>query len=212
MEAGLTMPATRKIMLIRHGEKPKIPPPPQGIDENGNVDAESLTTRGWQRARLLVSLFNPDNGGVRNGLARPTALFASKINDEHGKRPVETLKPLAATLRLPIDQSYSGTKIGSRVKQATAGGLILALGYDTSEIPDLVKAITTTAGSVLAAWRRTDLPLIASHIAPGATIPNHWPGKRYDVVWVFDLNDDGATYRFSQVPQFLFPSDLATPI
>jgi hypothetical protein len=206
------MPATRKIMLIRHGEKPKVPPPPQGIDENGNVDPESLTTQGWQRARLLVSLFKPANGEVRSGLACPTALFASKINDDHGKRPVETLKPLAAALHLPIDQSYSGTKIESRATPAPAGGLVLALGYDASEIPDLVKAITTTAGFVLAAWRRTDIPLIASQIAPGATIPNHWPGKRYDVVWVFDLNDDGATYRFSQVPQFLFPSDLATPI
>jgi hypothetical protein len=206
------MPATRKIMLIRHGEKPKIPPPPQGIDENGNVDPESLTTQGWQRARLLVSLFNPDHGEIRNGLARPTALFASKINDDHGKRPVETLRPLAAALQLPIDQSYSGSKIISKAKPAAGGGLVLALGYGASEIPDLVKAMTATPGFALAAWRRTDIPIIASQIAPGAAIPNHWPGKRYDVVWVFDLNDDGATYRFSQVPQFLFPSDIATPI
>jgi hypothetical protein len=206
------MPATRKIMLIRHSEKPAVPPPPDGIDENGNVDAESLTTQGWQRARLLISLFNPDSGQFRAGLARPTALFAGKVNGDHGKRPVETLKPLAAALRLPIDQSYSGSKIVSQARSTTAGGFVLALGYGASQIPDLVRAMTTTGGFALAAWRRNDIPVIAGQIAPSAAIPSHWPGKRYDVVWVFDLNGDGTTYRFSQVPQFLLPGDLATPI
>jgi hypothetical protein len=207
------MPTTRKIMLIRHGEKPTVPPPPQGIDENGNVDPESMTSQGWQRARLLVSLFNPESGRLRTGLACPTALFANKINDEHGKRPKETLTPLSAALHLSIDQTYSGSKIVSQVTSTAASGkFVLALGYDTSQIPDLVKAMTTTGGSALAAWRRTDIPVIASQIAPGAAIPDHWPGKRYDVVWVFDLTDDGVTYRFSQVPQVLLPGDLATPI
>lgn len=207
------MPATRKIMLVRHGEKPAVPPPPQGIDENGNVDPESLTAQGWQRARLLVSLFNPESGKLRTGLARPTALFAGKTNDDHGKRPLQTLRPLASALQLPIDQTYSGSKIVSRVTPTGAGsGFVLALGYDVSQIPDLARAMTTAGGVVLAAWRRTDIPVIAGQIVPGVPVPDRWPGKRYDVVWVFDLNDDGTTYRFSQVPQVLLPSDLATPI
>jgi hypothetical protein len=207
------MPATRKIMLIRHAEKPKVPPPPQGIDENGNVDPESMTAQGWQRARLLVALFNPENGQFRAGLARPTALFASKINDNHGKRPTETLRPLSTALQLPINGSYSGSKIVSMVTPAATGaGFALALGYDVSQIPDFVSGIMMTGGFALAAWRRTDIPAIASQIAPGAAIPDHWPGKRYDLVWVFDLTDDGKTYRFSQVPQLLFPGDLPTPI
>jgi hypothetical protein len=206
------MPATRKIMLIRHGEKPAVPPPPQGIDDKGNIDPESMTPEGWQRARLLVSLFDPENGPLRAGLARPNALFASKITDNRGKRPVETLEPLASALALPIDQSYSSTKIESKASKKPGGGIVLAIGYGPSQIPNLVHGVIATGGFVLVAWRRGDIPAIASQIAPGANVPDHWPGKRYDMVWVFDLNDDGTTYRFSQVPEFLLPGDLATPI
>jgi hypothetical protein len=207
------MSATRKIMLIRHGEKPAVPPPPQGIDENGGSDPESMTVQGWQRARLLVSMFNPDKGRLRTGLARPTALFAGKINNDHGKRPVQTLQPLATALQLPIDQSYSSSKIVSQVTSTPeAGGFVLALGRDVSQIPDLVGALMTIGGIALIAWRRGDIPTIASQIAPTAAIPGHWPGKRYDVVWVFDLNGDGTTYRFSQIPELLLPGDLAIPI
>lgn len=207
------MPTTRKIMLIRHGEKPAVPLP-QGIDEDGDVDPESMTAQGWKRARLLVSLFNPEHGRFRRGLARPTTLFASELNEDRGKRPMETLTPLARALHLAIDQSYSGSKIVTQASPTTTegGGFVLALGYGASRIPELVKAMLTTGGCVLAAWRRGDLPAIAAQIAPAAAIPGHWPGKRYDVVWVFDLNPDGTTYRFSQVPQLLLPGDLATPI
>jgi hypothetical protein len=207
------MSATRKIMLIRHGEKPAVPPPPQGIDENGNLDPASMTAEGWKRARLLVSLFDPKDSRFRPGLARPTALFAGKIDDDRGKRPMETITPLAKALHLSIDQSYSGSKIITQVSpKPVAGGFALAIGYGESRIPELVRAIKTTGGSVLAAWRRGDLPTIGGLIAPSAAVPGHWPGQRYDVVWVFDLNDDNTTYRFSQVPQLLLPGDLAAPI
>jgi hypothetical protein len=207
------MSPTRKIMLIRHGEKPAVPPPPPGMDANGNPDPKSMTAQGWKRARLLVSLFDPHHGKVRNGLAHPTALFASKISDDEGKRPMETLQPLATALHLPIDQSYGSSKIVSKVNSMTAaGGFTIALGYGASEIPQLVRAMIATGGSVLVAWRRGDIPTIASEIAPAAAIPGHWPAARYDVVWVFDLNDDGTTYRFSQIPQLLLPGDLTATI
>jgi hypothetical protein len=206
------MPATRKIMLIRHGEKPAVPPPPQGIDENGDVDPESMTVQGWKRARLLVSLFDPEDGRLRAGIARPNALFASKIADNRGKRPVQTLEPLASALHLPIDQSYSSTKIESKASKTPGGGIVLAIGYGPSQIPDLVRGLVATGGFVLVAWRRGDIPAIGSQIAPGAVVPDHWPGKRFDMIWVFDLNDDGKTYRFSQIPEVLLPDDLATSI
>jgi hypothetical protein len=207
------MPATRKIMLIRHGEKPDVHSALQGIDESGNIDPESMTAEGWKRARLLVSLFDPPSGRFRTGLARPTMLFASKINGDHGKRPAETLEPLASALHLAIDQSYSSTKTEVKVIPTPAGsGFVLAIGSTAGQIPDLVKAITAKGGFALVAWRRGDIPRIAQLIAPGAAIPVHWPAGRYDLVWVFDLNDDGTTYRFTQVPQSLLPGDVAKPI
>jgi hypothetical protein len=42
-------------------------------------------------------------------------------------------------------------------------------------------------------------------------IPPVWPGHRFDLVWVFDLNADG-TWSFVQAPQLLLPGDSGNPI
>ena len=57
------------VMVIRHGEKPAGSTP--GIDAQGNPDSSSLTETGWNRARRLVDLFDPADGHLRAGLARP---------------------------------------------------------------------------------------------------------------------------------------------
>jgi hypothetical protein len=56
------MPNT--VLLIRHAEKPLGDSPPFGVTEQGVVDRESLTPRGWQRAGALVGFFGtgPDPG------------------------------------------------------------------------------------------------------------------------------------------------------
>ena len=41
-----------KIMIIRHAEKPRVSGGGAGIARDGTEDPESLTVRGWTRARL----------------------------------------------------------------------------------------------------------------------------------------------------------------
>jgi broad specificity phosphatase PhoE len=51
------LPAARKIMVIRHGEKPDENGNPPGYTWEGDPDKRSLTSRGWNRAHSLVALF-----------------------------------------------------------------------------------------------------------------------------------------------------------
>jgi hypothetical protein len=67
-------------------------------------------------------------------------------------------------------------------------------------------------GLVLIAWQHEDIPAIANAILGKAgVVPPKWPGDRFDVVWVFDLQPVGG-YSFSQVPQMLLADDLPSVI
>lgn len=84
------MPPDR-IMFIRHAEKPDEGK--DGVAADGSLDAESLTVRGWQRAGALIAFF------CAQPKMRPDAIFASGIgHGSKGKRPAETVTPLAAKL------------------------------------------------------------------------------------------------------------------
>jgi hypothetical protein len=56
------------------------------------------------------------------------------------------------------------------------------------------------------------IPEIATLILGRADgVPPVWPGHRFDLVWVFDLQADGI-WSFAQAPQLLLPGDSAQPI
>jgi hypothetical protein len=172
------------IMLIRHAEKPAASGPPFGIDSNGNQDPESLAVQGWQRAGALVELFDPKVGKLRLGIARPTSLFASNPGSHGSKRPLETITPLAQRLKM---------KVNTPVKD--------------SKTHDIAKILVATPGSPLAAWQHQDIPSIAQAIKNvHPTPPKHWPGNRFDIVWVFTRQRDGS-WKFTQVPQLLLAGD-----
>src|SRR5262245_57075426 len=84
----------RKIMLIRHGEKPEAGAAALGVDADGNQDPHSLIVRGWQRAGALVRFF----GSPQNPLIlRPTYLYSPPPEgSDEGGRPFETIDPLSA--------------------------------------------------------------------------------------------------------------------
>ena len=67
------------VMLIRHAEKPIGDGPPYGVTDDGVVDPESLTPRGWQRAGALVRRFGGQVDPSGAGLPLPTHLFATPI-------------------------------------------------------------------------------------------------------------------------------------
>src|ERR1043166_1066522 len=75
-----------RVILLRHGEKP--------LDDNKN----SLSPRGQQRAKALVSFFTQTPGLLDQG-AKPVLFathFGRKVHDNHTH---ETLAPLAQGLQ-----------------------------------------------------------------------------------------------------------------
>ncbi|WP_035059128.1 hypothetical protein [Andreprevotia chitinilytica] len=185
------MPQATKIMIVRHAEKPADTGAPYGVAIDGTQDAESLIVRGWQRAGALAVLFAPSHGPLQNtGLAQPQALFASGIaKHSESMRPQETLTPLSQKLGIEINTGCLKGQESQVAAQAVA-----------------------TAGIVLIGWEHQNIPLIANAIVGNdTTVPQSWPGDRFDIVWVFDLDSSG-NYAFSQVPQQVLAGDLPTVI
>jgi hypothetical protein len=172
------------VMIIRHGEKPSGSTP--GVDARGNPDASSLTEVGWNRARRLVDLFNPADGRLRAGLARPTAIYAAGANNSgDGTRTRETVTPLADKLGLQLDTSF-----GKGDEKA------------------LVNRVISQAGPTLIAWQHGEIPLIAkSFPSVTPTPPAQWPDNRFDVIWTFTKAPDG--WHFAQLPELVLPQDQA---
>jgi hypothetical protein len=71
-----------------------------------------------------------------------------------------------------------------------------------------VAAAKAASGIVLIAWQHEDIPAIGTAIVGNSTtVPQKWPGTRFDVVWIFDFASASRTYRFTQVPQCLLAGD-----
>jgi hypothetical protein len=178
-------------MIIRHAEKPPDDGEPFGVTSDGDQDKESLTIQGWQRAGAIACLFAPTRGPLQNTeLATPKFLFASESKSGGGsKRPVETITPLASKLGL-TPKTHRKTDL------------------------DKVAADAMTCGeTALISWQHEDIPAIANIIVGNdSTVPQKWPGHRFDVVWVFDLATSSNTYTFTQVPQSLLAGDSPDPI
>jgi hypothetical protein len=177
------------IMVIRHGEKPDDEGSLPGVDVNGADDESSLTRVGWNRANALVNFFDPAQGPIRPGLARPAAIFAAGANEDgEGKRTRETIGPLAHKLGIQMDTSY---------------------GKGDEE--SLIAAAASRPGPTLICWQHGEIPAIAEafgSVTP--TPPQEWPDERFDVVWTFTKTATG--WNFAEVPEMLLPGDQASTI
>ncbi len=184
----------RKIMLIRHAEKPTDTQ--GGVDAAGASDPNSLRIQGWLRAGALVRFFAEPNAP---GIEKPTTLYAGAylkakhgvvLDDTKSLRPYETLSPLAARLNVSVDTCFPA-------------------GDETG----LAAALLRSGGIVLVAWEHKHIPLLAAAlpVRNARDVPVTWPGPRYDMVFLFDLHDERKRYTFSQVPQLLLPGDSAAP-
>jgi hypothetical protein len=185
------MPAT-KIMIIRHAEKPTTNPPTNGVTISGTPDKDSLIPLGWQRAGALVTLFDPARGPLQNSdLATPQSIFATSTSDTEGNRPEETITPLAKKLGVTPNISIANSQLDAIVTEAINSFGVVLICWPHGEIPNLIKLIPRST--------RQDPSLI----------PSGWPGDRFDMVFVFDLDttSPGIFYMFSQVPQLLLYGD-----
>ena len=185
-------PITTKIMIIRHAEKPPTPgAAPFGVTADGVQDGESLIIQGWQRAGALACLFAPSRGPLQDAeLAMPKFLFASESKSGGGSnRPLETITPLASKLGL-TPKTHKKSSLDKVAEEAMACGDV-----------------------ALISWQHEDIPAIANAIVGNSTtVPQSWPGHRFDIVWVFDLDRSSKSYSFKQVPQRLLAGDSPDPI
>jgi hypothetical protein len=200
-----------KIMVVRHAEKPGVYNGQSyaGIDALGVADDESLVTLGWERAGGLAAMFDPQGQvalGAGSELVVPQFLYAADPRDkdkgvekdnEPSQRPYQTISALAAKLgsAVPFDASYK-----------------------KKHYKDMVTAALRCDGIVLVSWQHEDIPSIGGEILSqtgtgGITVPQTWPGGRYDLVWVFDRpSGAGPITAFTQVPQLLLAGDQSTVI
>jgi hypothetical protein len=175
----------KKIMIVRHGEKPDKGDSTHGVNVEGEHDKNELSTKGWQRSGALIRFLNPVNGQFPHpALAKPTAVFAAAPSG-HVKslRSQHTVQSLAHSLDLHIN-----------------------LKHTKGEEKELVEDVLGTRGIVLIAWEHNAILDIANRIlGDDRTSPQKWPDSRFDLVWVFDQHPDG--WKFTQVPQLLLPDD-----
>jgi hypothetical protein len=176
-----------RIMVVRHAEKPDVPPPKFGVDFNGNQDPKSLIVQGWQRAGALAVLFSTTGAPTRPHLAVPAAVFATKAHAK-SQRPIETASVTAAALGIVTDASI---KLGDEAK--------LAANAKAAKDP------------VLITWHHGAIPALANAILSDTTsAPQHWPSNRFDMIWVFV--NKGGQWNFHQVPQLVLEGDSDVPI
>jgi hypothetical protein len=218
----------RTIFIIRHGEKPADPPPPNGVDADGNVDDHSLAPVGWQRAGALAGLFAPFAGCRRPGILTPGKLYSPGYGSAQktaAERTYETIFPLSQLLDLTIDNKYVESK---SEEPEPAPAEPQSAGLDDPDAPGSHPAAPSeaelgadvaakTTGVTLICWEHTAIAEIANAIVPvaaGTAIPQTWPDARYDVVWSFarPAGSSSDPYVFCQIPQMLLWGDLDTPI
>jgi hypothetical protein len=93
-------------------------------------------------------------------------------------------------------------------------GVTINNDYGLGEEPQLVSALTSTAGPILVCWEHDHIPTLADDLwSVTLTAPQTWPSDRFDVVWVFVRRSGReSNYRVYQVPELLLPGDLDSPI
>jgi hypothetical protein len=171
----------RKLMVIRHAEKPDRQTGISGVTEAGVPDKNDLTVKGWQRAGALVRLFNPFvPANLRPGLAVPGAIFAPPPTDDNpSKRPLHTVTPLADDLGLGILKDFALHQEKGLVARALDAAPVVLICWHHERIPKLVREL-------------------------GIEIED-WPDGVFDRALVFDRSGDG--WMFSTVQQHLLPDD-----
>lgn len=172
--AAPTFAVPARILIIRHGEKP------------ADSSNPNLSPQGYQRAQILPTLFSKQPQLLTYG--KPVALFAFNNSDGHSNRGVETATPLAGSLGLQLNTSYSPTQ--------------------TSEIARLILGTPAfTAKMVMIVWRHSDIQNLA--MALGVSNAPAWSASVFDRIWEIDLDPQGHVVSFKNLPQNLLPGDSA---
>lgn len=149
----------KRIMFIRHAEKPGVGNNDRGVAADGEPSDESLTVRGWQRAGALIALFcaRPE--------MRPNTIFASGVGHESkSRRPIETVTPLAGALNNIQPNVFITTHL-------------------LDDLQPLMDEVLSQEGTVLVSWEHKKISKLVAMLpnAPpfrrtGRTIASIWSG------------------------------------
>lgn len=190
----------KKIIIIRHGEKPPTHPGSTGpfdVRENGESGkGKSLIVPGWQRAGALNAFFAPHKGAPpKKDIATPDYIYAANPQGL-SERPWETVTPLAAWLGYSkppqFNTSFDINGGEGKLVQSVLGldGVVLICWEHDNIMPNIVGTINSKVP-----------------IANYKKIPTAWPDVFY-LVWVFDLDSRGKSYTWNQVHQNLMAGDV----
>ncbi len=116
----------------------------------------------------------------------PAFIFATKAS-HHSNRPLETISPLLAAFKVPLDADHSDDDYAK-------------VARDILSKPKYREAI------VLVCWHHGKIPDLAR--ALGATNPPPWRGTVFDRVWQLDYS--GSASALSNLPQQLLYGDFNT--
>jgi hypothetical protein len=167
--AALAQPA--EIIIIRHADKP--------------LDGNHLSLRGRERAAALVPYFleTPELLEFKT----PVAIYAQAAKkNTSSMRSIETVKPLADALKLPIIETY--------------------LRDDYRKMLTEIMASKEYEGhTVLICWEHNVIIEIAKELG-AENVPASWPGSTYDRTWVISLKP-GQNPRFKDLPQKIMYGD-----
>jgi broad specificity phosphatase PhoE len=179
-KASETFP--KVVLLIRHAEKP---------DDDKSVH---LSEQGMRRAEALPQLFVP-SATRPDPFPTPDFLFATH-NTHASHRPLETIKPLAKKLGLPIDDSFHN-KGKDEVKDGEKGMAELA--------EELFGKRKYQGKTILVCWHHGTLPKLAK-LLRATGYPKEWDKHRFDLVWQISYDAKGKA-TFLERPQHLLPGD-----
>ncbi len=182
---------SRRIMIIRHAEKPGDADPDHGVSLYGVHDKHDLTVRGWQRAGALVRFFAPIGAGGDPGISVPATIMASAATPTSPSlRAQHTVRPLAAAL-----------------------GIGMVVAHADGEEPSIAAAAIAAPFPVLIAWHHNHIVRLVRALGGKAIeCPAAWPDDRFDLVWVLDQAEPATPWTFSQRAQRLLPGDRDQPI
>jgi hypothetical protein len=166
---ALAQPA--QVVMIRHAEKP--------------LEGNHLSLQGRERAAALVPYFLETPEIV--AFKRPVAIYAqAPKKDTSSVRSIETVKPLADALKLPIKETYIRDDFRKMVAEIQASH-----EYDGQ--------------TVLICWEHKVIPVMAKEFGV-EDAPTKWPGSAFDRTWVITF-EPGKKPQLKDLPQKLMYGD-----
>lgn len=163
-----------EIVIVRHAEEPPL-----------SANSIHLSTRGMQRANLLVTFFRVNAKANQHG--RPVALFAPRPASGSSLRSRETLAPLSRTLRVSIQEPVTS--------------------QNTAALANMILHNRSYAGrTVVIAWVHQQIPQLISAFGVKPR-PKALSGSEYDRAFVITFPNGQATLE--NIPQRLLSGDAS---